>query len=280
MRRLLVAVGLIGLFSPAFAADYGLPRYDPPTLRGSDTYLPANPTHFDWQGFYVGGQLTYGSLTSDFSGATEPLVAFALRDTTILAQMTPDQWPVLGVSSTGAAGFGGFLGYNFQWDNAIIGLELNYTHTSLSAVAPISPIGPLEQFVSGEDTDVSLNANGSLHLSDFATTRARFGWAIDNFMPYATIGLAFGRADMAVAASADVTEFDPTTHLMVGHFSFGQSQSKTDAYLYGFSAGAGLEVALTNCLFARADYEYVNFQRLWQIATTMHNLRLGLGVKF
>jgi hypothetical protein len=47
MRRLLIALGLIGLFSPAFAADYGLPRYDPPTLRGSDTFVPAYPTYFN-----------------------------------------------------------------------------------------------------------------------------------------------------------------------------------------------------------------------------------------
>jgi opacity protein-like surface antigen len=61
---------------------------------------------------------------------------------------------------------------------------------------------------------------------------------------------------------------------------FPQDQSKSDAYLYGFSAGAGLDVALTNSIFARGEYEFIDFQRLWQIATTMHNLRLGLGVKF
>src|SRR5450631_3904447 len=107
MRCLLAALGLIGLLSPAFAADYELP-----TLRGSDMFVPASPTYFSWEGFYAGGQLSYSSVQSDFSGATQPLVAFSLRVTTILDQMTPDQWAVLGSRSTGAAGFGGFLGYN------------------------------------------------------------------------------------------------------------------------------------------------------------------------
>jgi outer membrane immunogenic protein len=274
MRCLLVAVGLLGLLPSAFAADYS-----PPTLRGSDTFVPAYPIYPRWEGFYAGGQLSYSSSTSDFSGASPPLIAFSLRNTTILAQMQPDQWQVLGSRSTGAAGFGGFLGYNFQWDNAVIGLELNYTHSSLNAGAPSTPLAR-RQTVDGLITDIDLDASGSLRISDFATTRARFGWAIDNFMPYATIGLAVGRADMALSSTAFVTQTDPSTKLVVGQFVFSETRSKMGAYLYGYSVGGGLEVGLTRNIFARADYEFIDFQRLWQIATTMHNVRLGVGAKF
>ena len=114
MRRLLVALGLIGLFSPAFAADYGLPRYDPPVLRGSQTYVPGYPTYPNWQGFYAGGQVSYISSSTNFSAATQPLVAFSLRNSTVLAQMNPDQWQVLGINEPGAPGCGGFIGYNVQ----------------------------------------------------------------------------------------------------------------------------------------------------------------------
>jgi outer membrane immunogenic protein len=280
MRSLFVALGLIGLSFPASAADYGLPRYEPlPGLRGSQTFVPASPVYPRWDGFYVGGQLSYSSGNSDFSAATQPLVAFSLRNTTILDQMTPDQWPVLGTNEPGAAGFGGFLGYNFQWDNAVIGLEFNYTHSALNADAPSSPLAR-RQNVGNLIEDVAITANGSLHISDFATTRARFGWVIDNFMPYATIGLAFGRADMAVSTDVLVTETDPNTKLVVDQFDFPQSQSKNQAYLYGFSGGAGLEVAFTPNLFGRGEYEYIQWQRLWQIASGMHNFRLGLGVRF
>jgi opacity protein-like surface antigen len=184
------------------------------------------------------------------------------------------------------------MGYNFQWDNAVIGLEFNYTHAVLNADVSGTTL-TLSQNVGGLIDDVAVNASGLLHISDFATTRARFGWAIDNFMPYATIGLAFGRADMAVSTTVHVTQTDPNTLVpnpnsppippfipKVTKFSLTQSNSKDGAYLYGFSAGVGTEVALTDSIFARGEYEFIDFQRLWQIATIMHNFRLGLGVKF
>jgi outer membrane immunogenic protein len=291
MRCLLVALGLIGLLSPAFAADYDLPDYSPPTLRGSQTFVPGFPTYPRWGGFYAGGQLSFSSAISDFSGASQPLVAFSLRNSTVLAAMTPDQWQVLGTTEPGAAGFGGFVGYNFQWDNAIIGLEFNYTHASLNADAPSTPL-TRQQVVGGLINDVTLISSGSLHISDFATTRARLGWAIGNFMPYATIGLAFGRADMAVSTLVVDQLFDPNNPVPnanpppatvpgpAGSFAFSQSQAKSGAYLYGFSGGGGLEVGLTQNIFARGEYEFIQWQRLWQIASSMHNLRLGLGVKF
>jgi outer membrane immunogenic protein len=279
MRCLLVAVGLIGLLSPAFAAD--LPDF--PTLRGSDTFVPAYPTYPRWDGFYVGGQVSFTSSTSDFSGATQPLIAFSLRELALLAQGQVDQWPVLGSKSTGAAGIGGFLGYNYQIDNAIIGLELNYTHTSLDATAPSSPLGR-RLGVNGNTDDVTVDASGSLHVSDFATTRARLGWAVGHFMPYATIGLAFGRADMAVASIVSGTQTGPNPNpppaTQVVPFNFPNSESKMGAYLFGYSAGAGLDIALSQNIFVRGEYEFIDFQRLWQIATTMHNFRAGLGVRF
>jgi outer membrane immunogenic protein len=276
MRCLLAALGLIGLLSPAFAADYELP-----TLRGSEMFVPASPTYFSWEGFYAGGQLSYSSVQSDFSGATQPLVAYSLRVTTILDQMAPDQWPVLGSRATGAAGFGGFMGYNAQWDNAIIGLELNYTHSSLNAAPASSPLAR-RQVVNGLIDDVTLDASGSLHVTDFATTRARLGWAIGNFLPYATLGLAFGRADESVSTNVTVVESDPKTNpaTVVGTFFFPNAQSKNGAYLYGYSGGLGLDFALTQNIFARAEYEYIQWQRLWQIESGIHNFRAAVGVKF
>ena len=274
MRRLLAALGLIGLLSPAFAADYELP-----TLRGSETFVPAYPTYFSWEGFYAAGQLSYSSLQSDFSGATQPQVAYTLRNSTILAEMSPDQWPVLGLRATNAAGVGGFLGYNFQWDNAIIGLELNYTHASLNAAAPSNSL-TRSQVVSGAINDVTLDASGSLHFTDFATTRARFGWAAGNFMPYATLGLAFGRADEAISTNVTVVLRDPNTKVVLGVIPFSNGQAKDGAYIYGYSGGVGLDFALTQNIFARGEYEYIQWQRPWQIMSGIHNFRTALGVKF
>jgi opacity protein-like surface antigen len=201
--------------------------------------------------------------------------------------MSPDQWSILGTTSTGAGGLGGFLGYNVQWDNAVIGLELNYTHSSLNLVAPSTPLGR-EGTVAGLIDDVTVDASASMHIIDFATTRARFGWAIGNFMPYGALGLAVGRADVAVSTNVTVVEQDPKVlnpnpppaHNVIGVFTFPNAQSKNGAYIYGFSGGAGLDYALTQNIFARGEYEYIQWGRFWSIAPSMHNFRLAVGVKF
>jgi outer membrane immunogenic protein len=273
MRRLLAALGL-----PAFAADYELP-----TLRGTETFVPAFPTYFSWQGAYAGGQLTYSSASANFTASTQPLIAFSLRELALEAQAQPDQWPVLGRRDAGGAGFGGFLGYNVQWDNAIIGLELNYTHSSLDLAAPSSPLSR-RVGVNGLIYDVTLDASGRVHINDFATTRARFGWAIGNFMPYGTIGFAFGRADVVLATDVSGTQTGPNPNpppaTQVVPFDFTASQSKNGTYLYGYSGGAGLDFALTQNIFARGEYEYIQWQRFSLITSSMHNFRAALAVKF
>jgi opacity protein-like surface antigen len=277
--RSLAALGVIGLLapalSPASAADYDLP-----TLRGSEiNFIPAFPRYLNWEGFYAGGQVTYSSSSVDFTTATQPLVVQALQFSTILANMTPQYWQPLTTRDTSAGGFGGFAGYNFQWDSAVIGLELSYMHTSLDAASPNTPIERVQTF-GGVINDVTLTATGDVHIRDVVTTRARFGWVINNFLPYATVGLAFGRADLATSVNIDVKEFDPNTKLLVGEFTFALPRVKPSAYLYGYSAGGGLEFALTNNIFARAEYEFIQWQRFWAINAVMQNFRAGVGVKF
>ena len=120
MRRLLVALGFMGGFViPALAADYDLP-----ILRGTAVPAPLAPvmtvgpaTFTRWSGFYVGGAFSYGSATSDFSTATRPLVHFSLQHLTVEDQAQPSQFEVLGRGSAVAAGVGGFVGYNMQWQD-------------------------------------------------------------------------------------------------------------------------------------------------------------------
>jgi outer membrane immunogenic protein len=288
MRRLLAAwfaaLGPIGLLSPAIAADYDLP-----ILRGSDTFVPATPTYSSWQGAYAGVHAGYTSASADFGRATQPLVAFSLQQLALLSQMTPDQWQILGGSANGAAGFGGFVGYNFQWDNAVIGLELDYTHSSLDFAAPSTPVERV-QTVNGLIDDVSIDASGRMHISDFATTRARFGWAIGHFMPYGAIGMAFGRADVAVTTVANVIESNPNNPnpppallpvpVVVGVLSASNGVSKNGAFIYGFTGAAGLDFALTQNIFARVEYENIQWARFFSISSSMQNFRAGLGVKF
>jgi outer membrane immunogenic protein len=273
-----VTLGLIGLASRAYAADYGLP-----VLRPSSTFVPASPTYFRWEGPYVGGQLTYGNANADFTTATQQPIAFSLRQTALQAQAMPSTWQVLGPVDTGSAGFGAFAGYNMQWADAIVGLEFNYTHSSFNAIASSSPLERVVG-VNGNTYDVFLTASGSMQVQDFATLRARFGWAIDHFMPYVTLGLAGGRADMALSTTVSGTQTGPNPNpppaILVVPFSFTDGRAKNSAFLLGYAGGAGLEVALTRSVFARAEYEYIQWSPLWQISSHLHMGRVGVGFKF
>ncbi len=104
---------IVGMASPALAADY-----DIPILRGSQppapvvTVLPATFTR--WSGFYVGGDFSFNNSSAEFSSATQPLFADSFRDLTLEEQAHPSQIQVLGKGTSNAFGGGGFVGYNTQ----------------------------------------------------------------------------------------------------------------------------------------------------------------------
>jgi outer membrane immunogenic protein len=280
MRCLLAAVGLIGLISPAFAADYELP-----TLRGSDMFVPAYPVYPHWDGAYVGGHLSFGNSSVDFSKATQPSLAVSLRNLTFESEFHASSVTVLGSTDTNSAGVGGFVGYNVQFDDAVVGLEFNYTHSNFNAVATSNPIGRLTGVLSnGKVYAFRFNGSGSMRTTDIGLFQARAGYAMAHFMPYATFGLALGRADVSLAVSCSCQELTPNPSPQPGFssvvdFSFTQGQGKT-AYLWGLTGGVGVDWALTSNIFVRADYQYVAWQQITQISSYIQMGHVGLGVRF
>ncbi len=267
MRRLLLALGLIGLASAAAADEFRLP-----VLRGSDTFVPAPPTFTRWSGFYVGGQWGYGGASVDFSGATRDLVAFSLRELALESEQSPSQWEVLGKTSTSASSYGGFVGVNTQWDDAILGFELNYNRTSFMAVAPLTPLTRATS-AGGNAYILTITGNASMRVTDVGTLRGRAGYAMGNFLPYLTAGFAVGRADIARTAVASGTENGFP-------FSFTETETKNAAFLYGWAVGAGLDVAVTSNLFLRGEAEYVNFAPISGMHATITSARVAAGLKF
>jgi outer membrane immunogenic protein len=277
MRRLLVAFGLIGLVSHAFAADYELP-----TLRGSETFVPAPPTFFRWAGIYAGGQVGFGSAHMDFSRATRSLVAFSLRELALENEVHPSGWQVLGTADNGAANAGGFFGYNSQWDDLILGVEVNYSRTSYSANAPISPVARRTS-AGGNVYDVTITGSASMHITDVATVRGRAGYVMGSFLPYVMGGVAFGRADVTRSGTASGVQnpdaLPPGPPLPVP-FTFGSSESKTGAFTYGWTAGFGVDVMVLPNVFVRGEYEFVSFTQLSEITASISTGRVGAAFKF
>jgi opacity protein-like surface antigen len=293
MRWVFCLLMVFGVASPALAADYDLP-----ILRG--TAMPVAPiapvmtvgpaTFTRWSGFYFGGAFSYGSATSDFSTATQPLVQFSLQHTSVEDEVDPSQFQVLKRGSAVAAGVGGFLGYNMQWQDLITGVEATYTHTNFNTTAPASSV---TRIFSGLSTQVGVTGTGRLDLTDYGEARFRAGYVVGNLLPYGFIGMAVGRASYSVSTLVDATEDDrtppafdcagsgvatPGTHCQ--DFLFSNSAGQNNALLYGYAVGGGLDWALTPNVFVRGEFDFVQFAPISNISLAIISGRVGVGYKF
>jgi opacity protein-like surface antigen len=280
LRAGLAALALI-LMAPAGAVAADMPEF----LRGS--YSPSSTR---WDGFYVGGQAgeTFG--TADFSDVSRPLVSDILANTEL--QPIVSNWTILSKGSTGSQSYGGFIGYNYQWDDVVMGAELNYNHMSIvtGGQATVGPILVPGANLPGGSTvlySVTETSNASVTIHDIVTARARAGWAFDRFLPYGFVGLAVGRADITRFASVDVFKSitppppsSPGSFLPVPLSRNPQSQSQGGLIAYGFTAGLGVEVALMQNLFVRAEWEFIEFPNIADFRVSVNSARVGVGLKF
>jgi outer membrane immunogenic protein len=273
MRRWLVAscmlgsIGMLGLMTQANAQDF-----ETPTLRGSSPYIPAPPKYTRWQGFYFGGQIGYASSKIDFSGATESLIAFQLRDTALEQQQRISETDVLGTSKPSGTSYGGFIGYNFQFSDVIVGIDVHYNGTNIFADAPVYPVGRATS-AGGNDYTVILDGSGSMRITDYGSARFRAGWLVGNVLPYATLGFAFGRADITRSVQIDLTENGIP-------MDFAMSETRKGRFIYGWSAGGGMDVLVMPNIFVRGEVEYISFAQAQGIEAQITTARLGAGFKF
>lgn len=280
MRRLLCAMALLACAPGAFAADYN--PYIPPAPM---TVGPATFTR--WAGFYAGGQVGYSDALADFSKASEPLVGFSLRDLQLESQSMPSTFQVLRNGGANVTGYGGFVGYNTQWQDLILGVEANYTHSPFTIVANSSPISLVVPAGTNSDL-VNIAANATLSITDYGSLRARAGWILGDFLPYGFAGLALGHGSYTVGTLVSGqqapagTTFPCANPPTVGcvDFSFPNSTGGSGVVLYGFSVGGGLDIALTANFFVRGEFEYVQFAPISNITASITTIRGGAGFKF
>jgi outer membrane immunogenic protein len=270
--------------TPAIAAD--LPVL--PWLNGNEgpapTYAPfgEGARFTDWRGFYVGGLFSYSDVNADFSNATQAPIAYSLRQTELESEFNPSSWQVLGTASHGTTGFGGFAGYNTEYvspyGRIVLGFEANYEHTTLSMVAPNAPISRVQTLNSGAVDAVTITGSGQLSNLDFATLRGRAGWDFNGILPYVFAGLAVGRADLNINETTTVVQTvgmaPPQTFVFTG------TAGKNSEWLWGYAVGAGLDFALTNHVFLRGEYEYVQFEPVASTPININSVRIGAAIKF
>ncbi|WP_298870746.1 outer membrane beta-barrel protein [uncultured Bradyrhizobium sp.] len=298
MRRFWLVAAVFGSVSAAHAAD--MP--DLPVLRGGFTDGLSKTTH-NWDGAYVGVNGGYTTDATDFSQSVVGLTNFIFRDS-VLQQPTAS-WSLMNKTNTQSTNFGAFVGRNWQWYDAILGLEGTYSYfnnlstltTGSNSLTIVNPPGDSHAANVTDNYDVTLTGTAAAKVKDMISLRGRVGWDGGDFMPYAFAGAAVGRMDVSrsVTSTVDLRQ-DVTNTVVVNNVSltqttFGQPQPvpaqsqsqiqhRTNAFAVGFVAGLGVEYCIWEGLFARVEYEYVKFSPVMNTSVTLNNARVGLGYKF
>ena len=207
--KLILAGALIAAASPSFAADLAPAPMEPV----APVVVP-----FSWNGFYVGADIGYSWASVD-SSFDNPFGVANLLD------ISPNADGVVG---------GLYVGYNAQFGQIVVGLEAD------AELASASGDGTLDLLVGRPGDRFRTSADESWRGS----VRARLGYAIDNFMPYITGGVAWSDWDLKHSLN-DVV--------------FGDFAEKNSDTLVGWTIGAGLEYAFTPNLIGRVEYRYTDF---------------------
>jgi opacity protein-like surface antigen len=236
VRRLTLAFAFVGLAHASQAADYG-----GPILRGSDVFAPGPALYANWGGLYVGGQAGYTYADSHS------------RIDTVLDNPALPGWPTLSTplvleDSIGATSYGGFVGYNVQFENLIVGIEANYNRATIDLAAAATGLT--------SDPIGSLSASSAAHLTDYGTLRLRAGWAMGRFMPYVFGGAAVGRAEFTDSARLQYTHIQAGVPIPV---NVSQTSAQASTMGYGLTGGIGFDMMLMGGLFLRGEYELIQF---------------------
>ena len=276
MRRLLIVAAMCGMVSGAQAAD--MP--DLPFLRGSFTDGLSTAT-VNWGGAYIGGHASHGAADMDFTNSGKDLLEKLLNNVDLEAQFNISQWPLAGKAHTQSSGFGGFIGYNFQFTEAIIGVELNYTHGNFFGSNSGSQ-SRVFQFPTDYVTSATASSSASMKITDYGSLRARAGYPVGNFLPYGFVGLALGQANINRRADVDLRyQYVGATLPPLPNYggAWGMTDNANSHFITGFAGGVGIDIMMYAGLFLRAEWEHLRFSAK-DVETSVNTVKAGLGYKF
>ena len=190
---------------------------------------------------------------------------------------------------TGSYNAGGFVGFNTQWDDVVIGFELNYGHTNLTKAASDTES---RSFINNGQApqnhtyqyNITVVGSTSVQITDLWTGRFRAGWVIDGFMPYAFVGGAIGLANVFSSVTITGTRDDivsnnpPVTTVLdlPGTATAGQGNAPT----FGYTGGLGADYMLTPAVFVRGEWEYIGFRDVKSAKVNINTFRSALAVRF
>jgi outer membrane immunogenic protein len=252
-------------------------------LRGA-----IEPGYARWDGWQFGLQAGLANMNTDPGNSTSQPIAFILRNTLLEAQFSPSEWTTLAPGTTNSAVYGAFVGYNMQWDNLVVGFDAGYKHPSKLDAGAIDSITRRVVTSDNIQHDVTVDAQTTLRLVDYATLRARAGYAIGQFLPYAVVGAAVGRFNYST--TVNVSDFMTQLPLVPsppgGPLGFALltpstvTAGKDNAFIGGVVAGIGADWAITPGMFLRAEWEFIAFASVNGARNNLNTANLGIGVRF
>lgn len=260
-------------------------------LRGSQIEQPVEAPplfgggRFDWSGFYFGGGAGISDTKFKPSEGLAELVNYPFRNSITGTEANPGSWlSDIPEKRDSGATFFGIVGYNYLFDDVVIGFEADYTRSGHDYSTGDS-IARRVSLSDGSTRGIDLKAEQGARLNDYATARLRMGWAYGRIMPYGTIGAAAGRFNTTSVATVDNRFLfnaglpNQTSAQVVG-FPTTVGGTKKNVYSFGLSAGAGVDWALTDNLFLRAEYQLVRFAEVEGTTVTVNTARIAAALKF
>jgi outer membrane immunogenic protein len=281
---------LIAMTCPALAADY-----DDSWLRGSQTIGPSvgpPPRLYRiWAGVYGGAQVGEDFHGVDFRSTPASPLASAISQDAILSLLSASLpgMPNLSQVNSNGPSYGGFVGYNWQIDDVVFGVEINANRSSLNQSAYSSVTRSYVVNYNSylfSPTVVNVNNSGTADMSDYFTLRGRLGWAFGNFLPYVVAGVSFAQIDSSQTADINyrgtcvttTTVTCPPNFTIGGNYPFANvSHGK---YVLGFDGALGMDYLLTKYLFVRGEVEYLQLGQPSDIRVNTVSARTAIGLKF
>jgi outer membrane immunogenic protein len=261
MRKLAIAAvagsALVSGIAAANAADMAVKAAPIPMA------VPA----FSWTGFYiganVGGAWTPNSGGSDFGPLFPPFAV--LPPLTPVFTVIPGQLATLGGGgrNSGVIG-GGQVGYNWQVNQFVLGVEADAVGTGLngSSASASRTFGPPILPVTVTQT-VTVDFG---HIDWMASFRGRAGFAVNQALFYVTGGGAVAE----IGGSRTTVVNGPGIGLPAGTFVATNGGSSTR---WGWTVGGGIEWAFNQNWSVAGEYRYTDFGN----RGTTFNIPDGLG---
>jgi outer membrane immunogenic protein len=152
----------------------------------------------------------------------------------------------VGTSSTAPRGvLGGLeLGYNWQIGHFVLGIETDFSGWDMSSNSGQTATGPSPPGF-GLPAVIPYSSSGTVTSNWLYTLRPRVGFANGNMLTYLTAGLAV--TNLRFSESITMGAGAPT---LIG---------STSATVAGWTAGGGVEYALSYNWFIKAEYLYASF---------------------